>query len=114
MWFLEVRFSNLIKAFKEIFVLLFISFSRTIQVESIPARKAQKLMHRMNMMRQIHDWRDSLADRRSLLKLCSNEAMPSGWSVEQDEELFKVVDEHGLDNITANVLSRTAFQKVII
>lgn len=68
----------------------------------------------MNMMRQIHDWRESLTDRRALLKLCSNEAMPSGWSVEQDEELFKVVDEHGLDNIAANILNRTAFQKVII
>lgn len=66
------------------------------------------------MMRQIHDWRESLTDRRTLLKLCSNEAMPSGWSVEQDEELFKVVDEHGLDNIAANILNRTAFQQVII
>lgn len=84
----------------------------SFQVESISARKAQKLMHRMNMMRQIHDWRESLPDRRGLLKLCSNEAMPSGWSVEQDEELFRVVDEHGLDSISANIVNRPAFQKV--
>ncbi|VDK75980.1 unnamed protein product [Litomosoides sigmodontis] len=90
-----------------------VDLQRALKVESISARKAQKLMHRMNMMRQIHDWRESLTDRRTLLKLCSNEAMPSGWSVEQDEELFKVVDEHGLDNIAANILNRTAFQKVI-
>ncbi|VDN42609.1 unnamed protein product [Gongylonema pulchrum] len=69
-------------------------------------------MHRMNMMRQIHDWRESLIDRRALLKLCSNEAMPSGWSVEQDEELFKVVDENGLDNISANIVNKPAFQKL--
>ncbi|OZC07125.1 protein, SNF2 family [Onchocerca flexuosa] len=91
-----------------------VDLQRALKVESISARKAQKLMHRMNMMRQIHDWRESLTDRRMLLKLCSNEAMPSGWSVEQDEELFKVVDEHGLDNIAANILNRTAFQKIII
>uniref|UniRef100_A0A915Q7V9 Uncharacterized protein n=1 Tax=Setaria digitata TaxID=48799 RepID=A0A915Q7V9_9BILA len=90
-----------------------VDLQRALKVESISARKAQKLMHRMNMMRQIHDWRESLTDRRTLLKLCSNEAMPSGWSVEQDEELFKVVDEHGLDNIAANILNRPAFQKII-
>ncbi|KAK6105983.1 SNF2 N-terminal domain family protein [Brugia pahangi] len=90
-----------------------VDLQRALKVESISARKAQKLMHRMNMMRQIHDWRESLVDRRTLLKLCSNEAMPSGWSVEQDEELFKIVDEHGLDNIAANILNRTAFQKII-
>ncbi|KAL3998658.1 SNF2 N-terminal domain family protein [Acanthocheilonema viteae] len=90
-----------------------VDLQRALKVEAISARKAQKLMHRMNMMRQIHDWRESLTDRRTLLKLCSNEAMPSGWSVEQDEELFKVVDEHGLDNIAANILNRTAFQKIV-
>ncbi|CAG9535369.1 unnamed protein product [Cercopithifilaria johnstoni] len=90
-----------------------VDLQRALKVESISARKAQKLMHRMNMMRQIHDWRESLTDRRTLLKLCSNEAMPSGWSIEQDEELFKVVDEHGLDNIAANILNKATFQKII-
>ncbi|VDN23903.1 unnamed protein product, partial [Gongylonema pulchrum] len=52
-------------------------------------------------------------DLQRALKLCSNEAMPSGWSVEQDEELFKVVDENGLDNISANIVNKPAFQKII-
>lgn len=81
-------------------------------MEPISARKAQKLMHRMNMMRQIHDWADSLPDRASLLKLCSSEAMPNGWSVEQDDDLFTVVDSNGLDNISVNIAHRPAFQKV--
>ncbi|VDK52169.1 unnamed protein product [Anisakis simplex] len=82
-------------------------------VEPISARKAQKLMHRMNMMRQIHDWADSLPNRNKLLKLCSNEAMPNGWTTEQDNDLFTVVDMNGLDNISANIAHRPAFQKII-
>lgn len=80
-------------------------------MEAISARRAQKLMHRMNMMRQVHDWRDTLNERKNLLKLCSTEAMPSGWTVEHDEELFKVVDEFGLDNISVNIVNRPVFQK---
>uniref|UniRef100_A0A915AAX0 Chromodomain-helicase-DNA-binding protein 8 n=1 Tax=Parascaris univalens TaxID=6257 RepID=A0A915AAX0_PARUN len=90
-----------------------VDLQRAMKVEPISARKAQKLMHRMNMMRQIHDWADSLTDRASLLKLCSSEAMPNGWGVEQDDDLFTVVDSNGLDNICANIAHRPAFQKII-
>uniref|UniRef100_A0A0M3HY11 TPR_REGION domain-containing protein n=1 Tax=Ascaris lumbricoides TaxID=6252 RepID=A0A0M3HY11_ASCLU len=90
-----------------------VDLQRAMKVEPISARKAQKLMHRMNMMRQIHDWADSLPDRASLLKLCSSEAMPNGWSVEQDDDLFTVVDSNGLDNISVNIAHRPAFQKII-
>ncbi|VDM28874.1 unnamed protein product [Toxocara canis] len=68
-----------------------VDLQRAMKVEPISARKAQRLMHRMNMMRQIHDWADSLPDRTALPKLCSNEAMPNGWSVEQDDDLFAII-----------------------
>lgn len=67
----------------------------------------------MNFMRQIHDWAESMADKKTLLKLCSSEAMPSGWSVEQDEELFAAVDSNGLDNISGTIANHPAFQSVI-
>ncbi|MFH4974373.1 hypothetical protein AB6A40_001082 [Gnathostoma spinigerum] len=86
---------------------------RAVRVEPLSARKAQKLMHRMNMMRQIHDWMDSLPDRTSLLQLCSTEAMPNGWSTEHDEELFIVVESNGLDNISSNIAHRPIFQKIV-
>ncbi|VDN01887.1 unnamed protein product [Thelazia callipaeda] len=89
-----------------------VDLQRALKVESISSRKAQKLMHRMNMMRQIHDWRETLTDRRELLKICSNEAMPSGWSIEHDEELFRIVDENGLDSIATNIHSNPLFQKI--
>lgn len=66
----------------------------------------------MNMMRQIHNWCESIAEKRSVLKLCSVEAMPSGWSVEQDEDLLVVVDQFGLDNLSSNINQRPAFQNV--
>lgn len=46
------------------------------------------------------------------LKLCSTEAMPSGWTAEQDKELLLVCHEKGIDNITSNVVNRPVFQKV--
>lgn len=47
-----------------------------------------------------------------MLKLCSAEAMPSGWTTQHDKELISVCDQHGIDNISANILQKPAFQKV--
>uniref|UniRef100_A0A1I7WFX2 Polyhomeotic-like protein 2 n=1 Tax=Heterorhabditis bacteriophora TaxID=37862 RepID=A0A1I7WFX2_HETBA len=47
-----------------------------------------------------------------MLKLCSAEAMPSGWTTQHDKELIAVCDQHGIDNISANILQKPAFQKI--
>lgn len=82
-------------------------------MEPISARQAQKLVHRMNMMRQIHNWCENFPSKRSALKLCSLEAMPSGWTTEQDEDLLLVVDQFGLDNLSTSVRQRPAFKNVL-
>ncbi|KAK6050103.1 hypothetical protein COOONC_12392, partial [Cooperia oncophora] len=77
------------------------------------SRKAQKLMNRLHLTRKVHALAAGLDKVTPMLKLCSAEAMPSGWTTQHDKELISVCDQHGIDNISANILKKPAFQKII-
>uniref|UniRef100_A0A8L8K7T0 DNA helicase n=1 Tax=Heligmosomoides polygyrus TaxID=6339 RepID=A0A8L8K7T0_HELPZ len=78
---------------------------RALSVDAMTSRKAQKLMNRLHLTRKVG------TSVTPMLKLCSAEAMPSGWTTQHDKELISVCDQHGIDNISANILQKPAFQK---
>ncbi|VDL72875.1 unnamed protein product [Nippostrongylus brasiliensis] len=87
---------------------------RALSVDAMTSRKAQKLMNRLHLTRKVHALAAGLDKVTPMLKLCSAEAMPSGWTTQHDKELISVCDQHGIDNISANILQKPAFQKVWI
>ncbi|KAK6727679.1 hypothetical protein RB195_005393 [Necator americanus] len=86
---------------------------RALSVDAMTSRKAQKLMNRLHLTRKVHALAASLDKVTPMLKLCSAEAMPSGWTTQHDKELIAVCDQHGIDNISANILQKPTFQKII-
>ncbi|KIH67106.1 helicase protein [Ancylostoma duodenale] len=86
---------------------------RALSVDAMTSRKAQKLMNRLHLTRKVHALAAGLDKVTPMLKLCSAEAMPSGWTTQHDKELISVCDQHGIDNISANILQKPAFQKII-
>ncbi|PIO52707.1 hypothetical protein TELCIR_25985, partial [Teladorsagia circumcincta] len=86
---------------------------RALSVDAMTSRKAQKLMNRLHLTRKVHALAAGLDKVTPMLKLCSAEAMPSGWTTQHDKELISVCDQHGIDNISANILKKPAFQKII-
>ncbi|KHJ84804.1 associated with TFs and helicase [Oesophagostomum dentatum] len=86
---------------------------RALSVDAMTSRKAQKLMNRLHLTRKVHALAAGLDKVTPILKLCSAEAMPSGWTTQHDKELISVCDQHGIDNISANILQKPAFQKII-
>uniref|UniRef100_A0A0K0D108 TPR_REGION domain-containing protein n=1 Tax=Angiostrongylus cantonensis TaxID=6313 RepID=A0A0K0D108_ANGCA len=65
------------------------------------------------MCTKVHALAAGLEKVTPMLKLCSAEAMPSGWTTQHDKELISVCDQHGIDNISANILQKASFQKII-
>ncbi|VDM56340.1 unnamed protein product [Angiostrongylus costaricensis] len=86
---------------------------RALSVDAMTSRKAQKLMNRLHLTRKVHALAAGLEKVTPMLKLCSAEAMPSGWTTQHDKELISVCDQHGIDNISANILQKASFQKII-
>ncbi|VDK66141.1 unnamed protein product, partial [Cylicostephanus goldi] len=86
---------------------------RALSVDAMTSRKAQKLMNRLHLTRKVHALAAGLDKVTPMLKLCSAEAMPSGWTTQHDKELISVCDQHGIDNISANILAKPSFQKII-
>uniref|UniRef100_A0A7I4XWZ7 Chromo domain containing protein n=2 Tax=Haemonchus contortus TaxID=6289 RepID=A0A7I4XWZ7_HAECO len=86
---------------------------RALSVDAMTSRKAQKLMNRLHLTRKVHALAAGLDKVTPMLKLCCAEAMPSGWTTQHDKELISVCDQHGIDNISSNILQKPAFQKII-
>ncbi|GMT28219.1 hypothetical protein PFISCL1PPCAC_19516, partial [Pristionchus fissidentatus] len=91
-----------------------LDMKRSLSVETLSQKKATKLMTRLHLTRKIHALaKDSVDVLLPLLKLCSTEAMPSGWNAQHDKDLLIAVHENGIDNISTTILNRPLFQKII-
>ncbi|GMR53353.1 hypothetical protein PMAYCL1PPCAC_23548, partial [Pristionchus mayeri] len=91
-----------------------LDMKRSLSVETLTQKKATKLMTRLHLTRKIHALaKDSVDVLLPLLKLCSTEAMPSGWTAQHDKDLLIAVHENGIDNISTTILNRPLFQKII-
>jgi hypothetical protein len=77
---------------------------RAASIQPISKKSAEKLMNRIHLMRKVHALiTTGVKNVLPLLKLCSNEHMPKGWTEAHDEHLLIVVDTFGLDNILSKV-----------
>lgn len=88
-----------------------IDLKRAMSIDPMQHRKAIKVMNRINVIRKVH----ALAENLEVADLsnCETTGMPSGWSSQHDKELIEICDQYGLDGLSANVLNKPAFSKIV-
>uniref|UniRef100_A0A0K0FFE1 Chromodomain-helicase-DNA-binding protein 6 (inferred by orthology to a human protein) n=1 Tax=Strongyloides venezuelensis TaxID=75913 RepID=A0A0K0FFE1_STRVS len=91
-----------------------IDVKRTNGVD-ISQNKARTIITRVNLMRKIHQIVGLKEDEiRENLKLLVYDYMPSGWSLENDYQFIKVVDNIGLDDILKSCKESEHFKNVTL
>ncbi|CAI4227605.1 unnamed protein product [Auanema sp. JU1783] len=90
-----------------------LDMKRAMSIEMLSSKKAQTLMTRLHLTRKIHAIvANGVEKHLTTLKLCATEAMPSGWSVDNDKDLLISCDEHGIENIANQVTTLPSYASV--
>uniref|UniRef100_A0A0N5A2F6 ARID domain-containing protein n=1 Tax=Parastrongyloides trichosuri TaxID=131310 RepID=A0A0N5A2F6_PARTI len=77
--------------------------------------KARIIITRVNLMRKIHQIADMKEEEiRENLKLLVNDYMPSGWSIDNDFQYLKIVENIGLDDILKYCKEAEEFKNVTL